>query len=519
MEWKRDNEINPNDSLGVTVMPVHTAYLVATFPHGKQTEEIVKALHLGGKNDVPNYYRGLEAQRRHIISKGARMPDGKFAEVDMVFVPNPANQAEKILKPLTEVDNQARSPDLQYDDKQMDRAAGWEDVNAVNVARDLRRAYKVAISNNEGFYAEKNQIVEQLINYAGPRVALRLPHLVRSEYPEVYKQLREFMGAVSQIEKDEKGKIPKPPPDPRMGKDASPDDPFDLAEENKTPSQPNQPKSPEGGPNLTGPVPDQILLRFVDLDLRLDNPEVPNTLEYRLRVVLNNPNYNDEKNVADPVFAKKQYLTSTGWSPVQRITFQPDALVYSDDRARKAGNTADDQKDKAPIQLHKWLGIVETTDKQTVPVAAWWVERLLVARGEYIGKYPDLPGQAGVTNLVQWISSAYDSVKQMVGGDVQKPTRTYDLVTRDLLVDFSGGYYQRFRSTIGNKAVNEELPCETLILEADGRMVCRYANDDKNDLARQARFTQWDEWIKKLSRNEKGKAPAGGNTSPAGSGS
>jgi hypothetical protein len=130
-----------------------------------------------------------------------------------------------------------------------------------------------------------------------------------------------------------------------------------------------------------------------------------------------------------------------------------------------------------------------------------------------------LPGQAGVTNLVQWISSAYDSVKQMVGGDVQKPTRTYDLVTRDLLVDFSGGYYQRFRSTIGNKAVNEELPCETLILEADGRMVCRYANDDKNDLARQARFTQWDEWIKKLSRNEKGKAPAGGNTSPAGSGS
>jgi hypothetical protein len=515
-EWKKDNEINPNDSLGVSIMPVHTAYLVATFPHGKQADEIAKALHYASKNDVPNYYKGLEVQRRRIVPKGGRMPDGKIAEADMVFVLNPANQAEEILRPVAEVDNQTRSPDLQYDEKQMDRTAGWEDVNMMNVARDIRRAYKVAVSNNEGFYAEKNQIVEQLIEYAGPRVALRLPHSVRGEYPEVYKQLREFMTAVTQIEKDAKAQIPKPPPDPRMGKGVI-EDPFDPAAGEKLPEQPNQPKNPENA-NLTGPVPDQILLRFVDLDLQLKNPEFANTFEYRLRVVLNNPNYNDEKNVADPVFAKKQYLTSTGWSPIQRITFQPDALVYSDERVRKAGSSSDDQKDKAPIQLHKWLGLVETTDKQTVPVGAWWVERMLVSRGEYIGKYPDMPGQAGVTNLVQWVSSAYDTVKQMVGGDVQKPTRTYDLITRDLLVDFNGGYYQRFRSTLGNKSVNEEMPCETLILEADGRLVSRYANDDKNDTQRKDRFTQWDDWLKKLPKNDK-KSTSGGGANAPGSGS
>ena len=104
---------------------------------------------------------------------------------------------------------------------------------------------------------------------------------------------------------------------------------------------------------------------------------------------------------------------------------------------------------------------------------------------------------------------------------MQKPTRTYGLVTRDLLVDFSGGYYHRFRSSIGNKTVNEDLPCETLVLEADGRLVARYSGDDKNDASRKERFTAWDEWVKKLPKIEKKNTPAEGGkqTGPGNTGS
>ena len=169
------------------------------------------------------------------------------------------------------------------------------------------------------------------------------------------------------------------------------------------------------------------------------------------------------------------------------------------------------------------MGKIETenggSERDYAIVGDWWIERLLVGRGEYIGRSPNLPGAAGESNLVQWVSNAFDAAQQKIGGDVQKKTRSNDLTTNSILVDFQGGAYQSFRSDVARANKKDDVPAEILILEPDGRMIAREATDYRNDEGRKQRYDHWKNWIEKLGKPGEKKAPPPGGASGPGSGS
>ncbi len=513
--WSKDS--NQNDVLGVSIVPLRVAYLAATYPHGQQTDEIAKKLQIE-KHEVERLYRKVEVQRRRIFPKGSKLPDGRFADKDLVELENPRDRTKFEFRTPEEADQLLAAADELMNPRDRYALAGWYEVNMQNVANIMRSAKSVAKYNNEPLYSEKEPIIEGLIEYAGPRIAMQLPKLVRDEYPDIMSKLPVLMGAVKKIKEDEKAKIPPPPKDGRLG--AGGGDEFDDKGDN-----PNQGNAPKGGsetPSLTGPIPEYVPIRFLDVDLPSDAVGGA-TFEYRIRMVLFNPNYKRETEVAAPEFAKEEFLYGN-WSPSQRVTFEPDQLLYASERDRPK-NATDDAKDrdKVTIQLHKWLGKVEViggTDRDTALVGDWWIERLLIGRGQYIGRSPDLTGAAGETNLVQWVSHAVDTVHQRIGADVQKKTRTTDLYTNAILVDFQGGAYQSFRSDFARSMKKEDVPAEILILEPDGRVVARHMSDDRNLTARKNRFDHWKKWIDSLAKpvDKKAAAPAGGGAGAGGPG-
>lgn len=515
LDWRKD--FKPSDTLGVTIRPLRSAYIAATYPHGKQTEEIAKKLQIP-KNEVERLYRRIEVQRRHIFPKGSMLPDGRMADTDYVEIVNPRDRNTSLFKTYDEVQKLAQNIDEQQSEEDRDSMAGWRKVNIDNVAAVMTTAYAVARFNGEGFFEEKEPIIQNLVDYAGPRVAMRLPKLVRSEYPDIMSNLPILMGAIKKIKEDDKAKIPPPPKDSRISSGGS-EDGFDRLNNDSTNDPKDGGKPPVGeAPDLNGPIPDYLPIRFLDVDLPV-NEVGGSTYEYRLRVVLTNPNYKREKDVAAPEFAKEEFLFGA-WSPVTRVTFEPDFVIFAGERERAKNSTDDREKDKVPVELHKWLGKIETeggSDREYAIVGDWWVERLLTGRGEYIGRSPSLLGAQGESNLVQWVSHAFDAAAQKIGGDVQKKTRTNDLTTPGILVDFQGGAYQSFRSDVARSNKKEDVPGEILVLDQNGHMTARHLNDYKNDEARKQRFDHWKKWIEKLAKPSE-KKPAGTGTGTGGGG-
>jgi hypothetical protein len=510
IEWRKDKDVTQNDILGVSIKPLRVAYIAATYPHGLQTDEIAKKLQIE-KNLVERLYRKVEVQRRRIFPKGTQLPDGRIADKDLVELENPKDRTKLDYRTPEEADQLLASADEQMSARDRYALAGWIDVNMQNVANVMRSAQSVAKFNNEPFHVEKEPIIEGLVEYAGPRIAMKLPHLVRADYPDIMSKLPTLMGAVKKIKDGEKAKVPPPPKDGRLGSGGG--DEFDDGKDNS--NQNNPPKGNNEAPELSGPVPDYVPIRFLDVDL--DSSLVGGaTFEYRLRMVLHNPNYKRETEVAAPEFARDEFLFGN-WSTTVRVTFEPDQMMYASDRER-AKNATDDGKDrdKVPVQLHKWLGKVEViggSDRDTALVGDWWIEKLLVGRGQYIGRSPDLAGPAGESNLVQWVSHAVDTINSRIGADVQKKTRTTDLFTNSILVDFQGGAYQSYRSDFNKSMKKEDVPAEILILEPDGRVISRHMGDDRNLTDRKARYEHWKKWIDELGKpsDRKAAAPAGGS--------
>ncbi|MBL8823876.1 MAG: hypothetical protein JNJ77_14920 [Planctomycetia bacterium] len=490
--WQKN--VAPNDILGVTIRPLRSAYIAATYPHGKQTEEIAKKLQIQ-PFEVERLYRRIDVQRRRIIPKGTLLPDGKYTETELVEVANPRDRSKMEYKTQADIDKALASLDDQSSDKDRDAAAGWTDINIRNVAAVMRTAYSVVRSNNEPFYTEKESIIQELLDYAGPRIALRLPRMVRNdEYPDIMSKLPTLMAAVKKIKDDAKAKIPPPPRDSRITGGTM----EEFEGTGGTESEDSKKDKPKDAPEQSS-IPDYIPIRFIDVDLPTELVG-GTTYEYRIRMVLNNPNFKRESDVAAPEYARDEMLFGD-WSKAARVSFEPDDLIYAGERDRAKGTTDDREKDKVPVQLHSWLGKARTlggNEMDFALVGDWWVEKLLIGRGEYIGRSPDAPGAAGESNLVQWISYAFDSVNNKVGADVQKKTRTLDLYTENLLVDFHGGTYQSYRSDFARTTKREDVPAELLILTADGRLIARQTGDDAQDTGRQKRLEHWKNWVEKL---------------------
>jgi hypothetical protein len=288
---------------------------------------------------------------------------------------------------------------------------------------------------------------------------------------------------------------------------------------------PGVPRPPEGYGNTTHVTDvDNYLLRFVDSDVK---PGL--TYEYRIRLRMWNPNYGQDKLVADPEFAKASYqLLHSAWRQLgTAITVPAESYLYAYDTKtyRDQINSAYPTEGKEATTETKYLnGLLQVKDHQAVvqvatwmeqvkagegikrePVGAWVVAEMPVGRGEYIGRrqYVKLP---------LWSSESQQYVlreltDKIVKGKYQPKGWLVDFTTKSVLVDFEGGKLKtksavRF-DTQGNlinqtRTFEEESATELLIVRPDGKLVVRNSGVDENDANRKIITSEWSRWVKEV---------------------
>ncbi len=496
-----------DELVAINIMPTRAALVMGIYPYGKQLDELARALKMD-KSQIESYYKGLEIQRREIIPQGTRLKDGTFASEDLVLVPDPKNPATLIAVPLSQVPaNPVKNEEV--------AAAGWINVDK----KLLGQMVKYAVEE----YVESDSILRSLLNLSD-RLVQRIPKPLRSDYPNLSKDIKELAELVEKIRKDN---TPIPPPKKHKFADRT-DDGFGTDSGTSGSGSQQSSSGGSGTAGLSGDtgkssgkgsdsskvdltkltyVPDYCLIRFLDLTLEAEKVG-GRTFEYRIKVVMDNPNFGSDM-VAVPEFATIRELAGP-WSPTCRVTFPKDEYVFTSERRRPRPNTPDFDTERVPIQLHKWLGFVEpdvTAQEDLERVGDWWVEYILASRGEYIGRVPT--AKDGETPLIVWMSYLAE------GGDASKlgidsiiKTRTPNLLTRLLLADFEGGHKSRHRKLDGRGTWEEDIPAELLIVEPNGRMIARTLQRDREDDIRRTRFERFEQWfntIKEKSERQKPK--------------
>ena len=522
-----------NDELLANDLWVARAVLIeGSFPHGEQMDEIAKAIK-ADKSNLEVFYKRLEVQRRLILPRGEKLRDGKVLTEDHVWFPT-----ERTMKPLKAL------PDSQVDEKAAE--AGWMKVDLEPLFPYLR--YTVE------WEEETNPIKQHLID-VGVKLAMSLPKLVHGNYPDLFKELPDLQATVDKFEQEGKNKLP--PAKKHKDLERSEDfDPFGGGGTRKDDApgagtgNPPKGSGDQGKDKVDYLMPDFCTVRF--LDLTLDLKEAPGkTYEYRVRIVLRNPNYKQVELVAVPDFAKLEEIPGP-WSAPVRVTMPDEAYVYAEERPSKSIAPRDyDLKDRVPVQVHKWLGNVHRHTGALERVGEWWVDHILAGRGEFIGRNmnsatvlapsptappakkeesgysykeekkaaPPPPAQlppilnpltSGESTLIFWSAATPEDDKHVGADMLVQRAKTEDLLTGHLLVDFEGGRTEAHK--FGTRRWEEEVPTEILVIEPDGRLVAHTLLKDKDDSTRKTRMSTFEKWFKEVQSRSAGSGKSTKNT-------
>jgi hypothetical protein len=308
-------------------------------------------------------------------------------------------------------------------------------------------------------------------------------------------------------------------------------------------------KFPEGyGPNGGTPVAtdiDNFLLRFVDCDAQPGD-----IYEYRIRLRMLNPNFGQDKLVANPEFAKDTHkILYSPWTLTGPITVPAESFLYAHDvkayrekidaeyppqtnntvepkitatPESKAVNHLLQVKDnQAVLQVAAWMAQVRTgIGTQREPVGAWVVAEMPVGRGEFIGRkqFIKLPLWSAVSQQYQLREVGDKVVKK---GLEQPRGWLVDFSTASVLVDFEGGRVKTRTNvkfdekgnviTGGSRLVDEDAATEVLIVRLDGRLVVRSSQTDDLDPNRTAITDVWTKWVKEIEGRKTAATPAAGD--------
>jgi hypothetical protein len=202
-----------------------------------------------------------------------------------------------------------------------------------------------------------------------------------------------------------------------------------------------------------------VQIRFVDYTVEPDH-----TYQYRLKVVVENPNYN-RFDVINEEIAKEETLTSDTWSePTPPVYVPGDTEFYVLERTRT--------REEAKLQVHSWLQ----------ELGDWQFYDFAVKPGDPIG------ARVREYQLIDWD----DKIKKT----------DYDFSTHELLLDVTGGDKPFVFEVDGVEfKYNEKLPAEIFVIDRLGDLAMRNEDFDKNNVDRVERETI----IKKIREEVKSK--------------
>lgn len=278
------------------------------------------------------------------------------------------------------------------------------------------------------------------------------------------------------------------------------------------PGQPNVIRRPEGleptqiagkDPNPGQPLANvQVndgLIRFIDVDV-----EPGKTYRYKFQVRVLSPNYKrSAADLATQSLAEIKELLSP-WTTTPSVSIPLEQFMYAVDQIDV--NPTDPKKSqprgpdlgkldeggvlRAPVQIHRWFG--KATDREgTEHLIGDWViaERLLVRRGEYIGR------REAVVQSLTWSKARGNWENPNVMPAPKKPKEKaptgipLDFTLGSpapLLVDFDGGPRNFQNRTVG--LVKEDAAMDLLILTPEGKLIVRNTHEDSDDPQRVERY-------------------------------
>jgi hypothetical protein len=265
--------------------------------------------------------------------------------------------------------------------------------------------------------------------------------------------------------------------------------------------------------------PDKCLLRFLDVTVQPGK-----TYEYRVKIKILNPTYGKDELAVSKEAASEQVLVAEEWKQVTqrvgedevplRVTVADELMYYAVDE-RLDQRAPPVNSDRAAVQIHRWLEEVRVNpgDKNSVvPVGEWSIlERLLVHRGEYIGRLEEVDVPVWRTTKDTWALAGHGdepNVRQL------RPARSKGVVVdfaldpvkqnASVLVDFEGGKQTLLSD---GKPVADESPVEMLVLDASGKLIVHNNVTDTTDPARLQRYAAWKGEVGGLKDRENGRRP------------
>jgi len=501
--------------LARTVIPTRMAIVSGSFPYRAQLEEYRKALHFDSIESMLNdpgaslEFLGMQVQRRTVTSGG---------------------------EPITD----------------------WEDLDIETPIKQLKLASTGSQRENESF------LRYGIIVYPN-RLVMPRPRLIRHEsYPE--ERLALVAKTIADLTKPNVVVLAQPSKASIFDKeiDVWSDAPVVGGEGDSAPAasqspqtatlpalinggggsggrrrtgrgrfSQDEPSGDEGG--MTGPrgqaatrvPPEYCLFRFLDVTI-----EPGRTYEYRVKVAIANPSYNQPDRALTESVAQEPALVADEWTVVGRtpavgmrkrqsapeamstrprkggpllVTVPDDLEFYAVDEV--AGAASDNHKRKT-MEVHRWLDVVQVnpTDRASVmPVGAWSIlPRIPVSRGEYIGRTVEMPVPVWkpTQNAFVFATPPEDEERQ---GTVKRTIRhagvrvdfatdpLSEIAAGPILVDFEGG---KRAHPADPKTALAETPWEVLIYTADNKLVLKNSARDTTDPTRMARVTEWEQWLK-----------------------
>jgi hypothetical protein len=317
---------------------------------------------------------------------------------------------------------------------------------------------------------------------------------------------------------------------------------------------------PEGNPAVPGGATDPnkldveyILLRFLDTDL------IPgHSYEYRMKVRMKNPNFNNPTKVANESMANEEILESQWYEVGHKVTVPVESFLYAysakkyEEEAKKLYeecgkpdvlNQVLEVKDvmegrKVVVQMQRWQEYQSFGAKQE-PIGAFIQAQMPVGPGEYIGRRTlvELPlWRSGVMDpkATKDTLDPYSGAYVLPSADAKTPmiakwptdngTRKYtlprariiDFRTPHVLIDFDGGHVTTTVKTgtgnnVSSTTQNDEAAADLLILRDDGKIEIRRESIDMantNPLTPRAqREKTWEEWLARVRKSNDAETP------------
>lgn len=365
------------------------------------------------------------------------------------------------------------------------------------------------------------------------RLTVTLPYPIAGKYPSL--RLQTLLNTIDK--RKAANKTPVPPPVPSrfkfedkeglfgggFSRPAGRNEFFGAGGNAPPPSayNPFGKKDNDMGAGATNPVldyPEYVLLRFHDNTI-----EEGFEYEYRVRVLMRNPNYEKKELVSVEDDAKVPILPANpyeGWTQIPgRASIKREKTFYAVDALQtydKKNPTKPVGPNEVGLQFHQWVLRLKTSPRTQEPVGDWVLTELKATKGTFVGG-------AVVTPLPLWDSSISDfSLKPIPGEPIPKGKDPKDaprgvkfdpLPQRLFVLDIRGGKTTE-RVTVpgrGTKDVSDDSAIEVVLISPDGTDIqIRSTAMDKPNPDRKAREEKWLSWIdevKAKSESQPGKDP------------